>query len=511
MFKSIFVWLVLLTLGLSPISAENERIWSSARFLGDGWWQSLTLDQQNNLHVVWYGVFGQDNLGHDVLYYTSKRSDGTWSSPIDVIYTRDGGYTIRNSITATSDGMLHVAYRSNVEHYVSSVPVAGALDPRNWSPGNQVGPTGYYLDMTSGFDDTLHLVLSDRQYFPDAKQNSQTDRYAEGAKCFLCFDLFYRRSTDGGKTWSDSVPISLENESGSDRPKIKQGTSGRLYISWDEGIDWNTGGGSPKDVRLAYSEDQGLTWSKPIIFDGGISPDLKPIQGSFTELRDGSMMMVWRASNASDRNIYYQLSSDVGKTWTAPTPIPGIVARLVTSTSLDRYELITDRLGFVHLFAVGDTNIKSTSTEKLYDVTYVPSSNYWLEPQRIYFSSDSRPEWPQAVIGDSNDIHLVWFNRKVIPGVDCSTCDLKVYYSYLPGNMSAEPTRAFKPTPTLLPTATVFVNYVPTSTPLPTLQGVQPTVTVVTVDNYAAQTLLSGMFISALFCGAIVLLLRWRR
>jgi hypothetical protein len=508
--KSIFVLLVLLAIGLSPIDAQNERVWTPARLLGDGWWQSLTLDQQNNLHIVWYGGLSTDNQSHDVLFYVEKRNDGTWSTPIDAIYTGDGGYTIRNNIASTSDGMLHIAYRGGVQHYVSNAPIVGALNPQNWSSGNQVGPSGYYLDLLAGSDDTLHLVLSNLQYVPDAKVNARVDRYAEGAKCFLCYDLFYRRSIDGGKTWSDSVPISLEPASGSDRPKIKQGFSGRLYISWDEGKDWYTGGGDPEDVRLVYSDDQGLTWSKPIIFKGG-SPDTKPIQLSFTELRDGSWMVVWRPSNASDRSIYYQLSSDIGKTWTDPKPIPGIVARSANSTTLDRYELLTDHLGIVHLFAIGDTDIKSITNEKLYDITYVPSSNYWVEPQRIYFNTDSRPEWPEAVIGPSNDIHLVWFDRKVIPGSDCNTCDLKVYYSYLPGNMGAEPTRAFKPTSTPLPTATVFVNYVPTPTPLPTLQGVEPTVAVTTVDNYAAQTFLSGMFISALFCGGVVLLLRWRR
>lgn len=508
--KSIFVWLVLVAIGLSPIHAQNERVWTPARLLGDGWWQTLTLDQQNNLHVVWYGSLGTANQIHDVLFYVTKKNDGTWTAPLDVIYTGDGGYTIRNGIVSTSDGMLHVAYRGNVDHFVTSAPIVGALNPQNWSPGNQVGPSGYYLDLLAGSDDTLHLVLSELQYVPDAKVNAQTDRYAEGATCFLCYDLFYRRSTDGGKTWNDTVPISLEPGSGSDRPKITQGFSGRIYITWDEGKDWYTGGGTPKDVRLVYSDDQGLTWSKPIIFDGD-NPDTKPIQISLTELRDGSLMVVWRASNQADRNIYYQLSSDVGKTWTDPTPIPGIIARSVNRTSLDRYELLTDRLGIVHLFAVGDIDIKSTTTEKLYDITYVPSSNYWVEPQRVYFSTESRPEAPHAVVGPSNDIHLVWFNRKIIPGSDCNTCDLKVYYSYLPGNMSAEPTQAFKPTPTPQPTATVFVNYVPTPTPLPTLQGVEPTLTVTTIDNYATQTFLSGMFISALFCGAVVLLLRWRR
>src|SRR6185436_3286149 len=154
----------------------------------------------------------------------------------------------------------------------------------NWSPKNQVGGVGYYLDMIAGRDDTLHLVLSDRQDFtPDGTgQQGSAEIFAAGAKCFLCFDLFYKRSTDGGQTWSDFVPISLLTDSGSDRPKIQQGASGRLYITWDEGSDWYSGGGQPIDIRMVYSDDQGLTWSKPISLDGGGLPDRKAVQGALT-------------------------------------------------------------------------------------------------------------------------------------------------------------------------------------------------------------------------------------
>jgi len=483
--------------------------WSSAKFLGNGWWQSLVLDSENNLHVGWYGIYtSADKLNHDVFSYMMRRSDGTWTSPVDALYTGDGGLTIRNAITVTSDGMLHVAYRLQGDHDVSNAPAMAASDAANWTAPNQVGSDGYYLDMIADRQDTLHLVVSERSKFPLA---ANQEVFAEGAKCFLCFDLFYRRSTDGGKTWSDVVPISLEAESGSDRPKIQEGLSGRLYITWDEGRDWYTGGGAPQDVRMVYSEDHGLTWSKPVILDGGNLPDRKPVQAGLTELRDGSLMMVWRYDNDLDRNIYYQMTSDLGKTWTNPAPVPGIFARNGVTSTLDHYELITDKLGIVHLFAVGQNSLDIPRTEQLYDITYVPSSQFWIEPQRVYYNADERPEWPEAVVGPANDIHLTWFNRGIIPGSACNTCILKIYYSYLPGNIAQEPTRAFKPTFTPPPTATVFVKFDPTTTPFPTLQGVQPSLTMTTTDNYAAQTFLSGMFISALFCGAIIILMRLRR
>ena len=510
-----FLCLVLVTLVSIRVHGQDTsstQVWTPPMFLGNGWWQSEALDSENNLHVGWYGNYEiGDKVGHDVFFYTMRRSDGTWTTPFDAIYTGDGGLTIRNAMAVTSDGILHVAYRLQGNHDISSVPVVGSLKAANWSAPNQVGTDGYYLDMIADRDDTLHLVVSERSNFQFTQAQGSSEVFAEGAKCFLCFDLFYRRSTDGGKTWTDVVPISLETQTGSDRPKIQEGASGRLYITWDEGSDWYTGGGQPQDVRMVYSEDHGLTWSKPIILDGGNFEDRRPIQGTLTELRDGSVMMAWRYDKDIDRNIYYQISSDLGKTWTDRVAVPGIFTRIASTSTLDHYELITDRLGIVHLFAVGQNNLDIRRNDQLYDITFVPSSNFWSEPQRIFYSAEERPEWPEAVVGPANDIHLIWFNRGAIPGVNCNTCILKVYYSYLAGNIAPEPTRAFKPTPTPLATATVFVDFKPTTTPFPTVQSVQPVSASATVDNYAAQTFLSGMFISALFCGAIVLLTRLRR
>ena len=508
--------LSLLSLVIMPTLGQDasQQFWTPAKFLGDGWWQSVTLDQENNLHVGWYGTVDVgDKIAHDVLTYTLRNSEGVWSKPLDVIYTGVGGFTVRNALAVTSDGILYAAFRGKTTHFISSAPIVGATNAVNWTPPNQIGSEGYYIDMIADRNDTLHVVLSGRSSSPTTAPAGSADTFAEGAKCFLCYDLLYRRSTDGGLTWSDEVPISTETDSGSDRPQIQEGPSGILYITWDEGLDWYIGGGEPRDVRMVYSEDHGLTWSKPVLFNGGGFTDRAPIEGSMTELRDGSLMMVWRYSSNFDRSIYYQMSSDLGKTWTSPTAIPGIFARDVTQSSLDHYVLLTDRLGIVHLLAVGQTSLDVNRNDQLYDITYVPSSKYWTIPQRIFYSADSRPEWPEAVVGPANDIHVTWFNRGVVAGSSCNTCILKVFYSYLPGNMVAEPTRAFSPTQTPLPTATVFQDIKPTPTPFPTLVGVKSgtNLLVTTQDNYAAQTFLGGLFISALFCGFVMMVVRLRR
>ena len=518
MLKRILFLITLAGIGLllwpvQVFSQTNGEIqWSSPQLLGIGWWQSIAIDRQGNVHIGWYGSNDPkiNEPGADVFSYTRRSLDGQWTPINTIFYTGNGYLTIRNALATTTDGMLHLAFRTGVYHSVASAYGLTAENIHSWSQPVAINESGYYLNMIADDRDVLHLVTSER--LKTTVKPSITN--AELNPCILCNDLFYRQSRDGGQSWSDPIPISIEPTTGSDRVDIFQGASRRLYIDWDEGYDWYTGRGTPQDVRMAYSDDDGLTWSQPIILDGGNLIDRKPIQIAAVELNDGSLMAVWRYNTDADRNIYYQLSNDVGKTWTPPQAIPNIVAQTANDTTLDDYNLIIDKIGTIHLFAVGQPDLQSTGNAALFDVAY--RQGFWLPPQRIFYSNDMRPEWPRAVIGPQNDIHLVWFIRgtgrdpKTGKKLD-STDILKVYYSHLPGILPLEATQAFALTRTPYPTATVFQSLESTPTPFPTIEVVDTDVSVQTEDQYASQTLLGGMIAAAAFCAGIVIFIRLRR
>lgn len=517
--RRLVLWLGLTMLSLIlgmvylPVLAQEttgRRSWSAPMLLGGGWWQSMTLDSEDRLHVAWY--YGRDVNGipYDFLGYRSRDLAGNWTDLNDVIMTGDGGYTIRNAIATTLDGVLHAAFRDVTSHAFASAPINGASNAANW-PVNFVSldDLGYYLSMISDQNDVLHLVLSGKYNSIDTVGVVNL----EANPCAVCLDLYYRRSTDGGKTWERPVPISTLPDSGSDRPWIFQGASGRLYITWEEGTDWVQGRGQPVDSRMVYSDDGGTTWSEPIIFKGN-RPGAPPIQISAAEIDPRKLIVVWHNSTNEDAGIYYQTSNDAGETWSEPALIPNIVRRgTLFYAQLDRYSLVTDRLGFVHLFAVAQPNETSTRNPGLYHLVYQPTSNTWSLPQRIMYSPEQQPEWPIALVGPSNDIHLTFFIRGLLEnfaGTQSNTDILEIYYSYLPGNMAAQPTIPFLPTETLLPTATPFRLVEATATPVPTVRPLETQLALTTRDNYAAQTLLGSIVIVGLLCAGIIVFIRLR-
>jgi hypothetical protein len=327
------------------------------------------------------------------------------------------------------------------------------------------------------------------------------------AECFKCADVLYRRSTDGGRTWS--VPIALSRTPISSlKNDIFQGASGRLFVTWDEEPDPSIVDGRFRDVRLIYSDDEGLTWSDPIIFDGG-DPRMAPTQIAATELNDGEILVVWRDFRSF--TIYYQTSTDDGETWTDPEPVPGIVARDMNDTPFDDYSLVTDKLGAAHLFAAGNTRLDFDVEARLYHIEF--RQGQWRQLQLVYegpAENESNPQWPKAVIGPQNDIHLTWFvrNNEVDPTKALS--GLAVYYSHRSPTLPNEPLLAFNPTVTPPPIVAFVAELEPSPTPFATVEPLDPNFEAATSDLYAIRVLLVGLFAAAVLCISVLILSGFR-
>ena len=120
-------------------------------------------------------------------------------------------------------------------------------------------PSPYYGGMQATWgpgpekQGTLHVVYEDK-IGPTA---GQSDR-----------DIYYRRSSDGGRTWAEAVrlngddPQNLEPGGGHLQvgPNVTVAPNGRVDAAWWDFRD--DIGGFTNDVYYSYSEDNGRTWSK---------------------------------------------------------------------------------------------------------------------------------------------------------------------------------------------------------------------------------------------------------
>lgn len=477
-------------LELSPLRPPPGVEAESQRRYGSSWFPDIAADPRGNLYVTWYsGIALQASEGRslDLLMYR-EQIDGKWSEPLEALAPATGGLTVRNSLVVARDGRLHAIYRSNTAIVHASIPL-GAAASSDWSQPKQISGFGaaYYVALTADSKGVLHAVYSE----------ASDDPANPSPNCPNCSDLFYRRSLDGGETWSPPRNLS-QTTYGENRPHIKVDQFDRVHVAWDEGIDWYAGAGQPRVGVYVRSDDAGQTWTERTEFripaaavnairrqqatiptertqPGRATPGAtteRPtppthldaaIQTTLGLDGRGNPLIVFRGAHYN--RIYSQYSADGGDTWGPPAELVGLIAR---PSDLDIYSMATDGAGNVHLvlgaFLPTDQPDDPTSPPTLWHLTW--ANGRWGGREQI-MRGELYPEYPKIVVTGGNKLHVVWFTRSREDLFDSARANYRVWYStraigapaasalpfFTPAPVPTQPAAEATPTPAPAPTA----------------------------------------------------------
>ena len=391
-----------LAVGVHPSSGQSQT-WSDPVLLSNSsqsaWFPDIAVDGSGRIHVVWSASeVGSElpdgrNSIFDLVMYSASDDGIRWTTPMDIIAAlHDGGsFATRPSLKPLPGGPLALTYRDGVSIYFTSAS-SEALTARTLERPHRLSmfQSAYFSQIISDADGGLHLF--------------HTENVPEYPDCPACFHLFYRRSTDGGALWSSLLDISLA-PTGAAKPQAVVDADGNLHVVWEAGAGGDLGQLSgPTSVMYASSSDGGQTWSSPIAFVGSGDQQKNIAIGVDG---NGQLVVVW-LSLPEDR-IYYQVSSDQGRSWSMPRPIPGVWGGWsVYSARLDDYDIVTDPDGGMHLTFVG-RRAEDQMTLDVIEMSWDGTS--WSEPVAAASYEGSVPEWPRMAIGGDGSVHLVWFVR----------------------------------------------------------------------------------------------------
>jgi len=201
------------------------------------------------------------------------------------------------------------------------------------------------------------------------------------------YEIFYKKSTDGGATWSTGLRLTSDSHI-SKNPAIAVNSAGHINTVWYDNKPGNY------EIYYRKSTNAGATWTtdKRLTFTSGASYEPKiVIDGS------GRLHVVWYDTTPGNAEIYYTNSKDGGITWAA-------AKRLTSTSGSSRVPAIgVDSSGYLYVVWRDDTPGNS-------EIYYKKSTNggtTWAANKRLTWNAGNSVV-PAIGINASGHLHVVW-------------------------------------------------------------------------------------------------------
>lgn len=412
------------------------------------WFPDLAVDNLGNVHVIWCETTTIPG-GREIeqVYYTMWNGQ-IWTEPNDIVPPSPD--IIRNGIAADQMGHLHMVFGGSVPSigqlsiFYKNAPIGEAWSAAGWSAPRRIGRgSNYEADVAIGPKNTIHVVYDQGVSYKVEFEGTTFEAMSS--------DIFYRRSADGGATWSYPITLFSSTSTGSAREQIEIDSGGTIHVAWDEGSGHLTGRQIPNHSVYTFSSDGGLSWHSPISVTYPTTGTAQLTPGADGQ---GGVMLVWRTVAPEHTGIYYQWSNDDGDSWSSPAMIPGIFARRWHGP-FDMYDMAADSDGHIHLVVVARLTTQFDALLGVYHLEWDGAS--WSRTEAIY-AGEGSPEYPKIAISRGNQLHVTWFVRDD----EIEHTRREVWYS---SSQSAAPPQTPVPLPTLAPSPTA----VPATSPAPIL------------------------------------------
>jgi len=203
-------------------------------------------------------------------------------------------------------------------------------------------------------------------------------------------ELLYKRSTDGGTTWSGIIQLTW-NSGNSYAPTAAADPANGIHVVWRDGTPGN------HEIFYKRSPDSGVTWHAPsrLTWSTGDTTDPAVAADSGTGIH-----VVYSDYKSGNRDIYYKRSTDSGSTWSA-------ITRLCWSFSnSDKPSIAVDSGGGIHV-------VWEDYSAMNYEIYYKRSTDggtTWSTLTRLTWNT-GESQAPVICADSGSGIHVVWYDN----------------------------------------------------------------------------------------------------
>jgi hypothetical protein len=371
-------------------------------------------DRAGGLHVFWSAM----RPGGNRMIGCRPLEDGCAATEEVTRPLRWGSHHPKRASAVVDDaGTLHLFWRADRElaHQARSV-----VDPESgWTRPQRLG-SGSPFAIFGGPERILH-VLSGQPLPADGRDD----------RCRGCGDVQYRRSEDGGRSWTPPRNLTGSPLS-SVRVRLALGPEREIHAAWEEGLEDDSASGGSARVGVSASLDGGATWRSPMFFETSNSPPGSPVVA--VDALGAVVLVYWQL----DR-VVYRRSRDAGRTWSAAERIEGLWQQRTATAFRDGIDLGRDGAGEIHLLLAGRPAEDST-VNGIYHVAW--DGRAWSQPEEVHHTARF-PEWPRLAVTEGNRLHAVWLERIPPSGDEPARSELR--WSTAESRAAHEPPVAYAP------------------------------------------------------------------
>jgi len=287
------------------------------------------------VHVVWWD-FRDGNM--EIYYKRSPDGGISWSA--DTRLTNNSSESVDPSV-AVSDPLVHVVwydYRdtnyqiyskrspdggisweadtrltiNDAQSYSPSVAASGSVVHIVWEDTRDLNHEIYYKRSTDGGisweADTRLTNHNAASFSPSVALSGSVVHVVWQDARDVNWEIYYKRSTDGGISWSADTRLTIVDTTESNYPSVTVSGS-VVHVVWQDFRDGNM------EIYYKRSTNAGGNWSADERLTNNPSPSSKPsvaVSGSVVHV-------VWDDYRDVKWDIYYKRSPDGGVSWEADT------------------------------------------------------------------------------------------------------------------------------------------------------------------------------------------------
>lgn len=291
---------------------------------------------------------------------------------LDEVRLTNNSFSSGSPSIASNEEYVHVVWQDgrdgNDEIYYKRSTNSGA----NWSSDER-------LTNQSNFSRFPEIALSGSKVFVAWTDERNGVGHSE---------IYLKRSTDFGATWSDDFRVS--NNTGSSNNPSLTNNGDLICIAWEDNRDGNT------EIYTRRSPDGGISWGP----ETRLTNNPANSQNAAISISEQNVFAAWQDNRDGNFEIYYIRSLDGGISWGSET-------RLTNNSSWSSSPSVSNSGQFV-LIGWGEA---SGSNSKNYYKKTTNNGVTWL-PEYQLSSNSSSSYAPDVIITSTNLVHTAWLDGR---------------------------------------------------------------------------------------------------